>query len=68
MNYHDARERYRHDPVYHHVVNAMFQLMLDLHLTPGEVRDAAALAAIKFEQERHRMDLFDRQHGGEAGK
>lgn len=68
MNYHEASERYRHDPVYHNVVNALGQLMRDLKLTPGEVRDAAALAAIRFEEERAFLLIERISKGREAGK
>lgn len=60
MNYHDASKRYRDDPTYRSVVDALVQLMRDLKLTPGEVRDAASLAALKFEEERHCRDMLGR--------
>lgn len=68
MNYHDARERYRNDPTYRNTVNALAQLMRDLKLTPGEVRDAAALAAIRFEEEQAFLLLDRICTGREAGK
>ena len=56
MNYHDASKRYRDDPTYRNVVDSMVAVMRDLKLTPGEVRDAAGLAALMFEEERPRRE------------
>lgn len=50
--YHDAKVRYRNDPTYHAVVQYLESILHEMRLTPGELRDAAMLAAIHFEQRR----------------
>ena len=41
-----VRDRYRHDTMFHTYVDMMRKCIVDLHLTPGELRDAAMLAAL----------------------
>jgi hypothetical protein len=50
--YRDAEWRYRNDATYHAMVDSMLAWLDRLHLTPGELRDAATLAALKFEEMR----------------
>lgn len=50
--YRDAQARYLHDAHYHAVVDVLVNAMRAMRMTPGEVRDAAMLAAVKFEAER----------------
>lgn len=50
--YHDAEERYRRDPAYKAAVQTMKSWIYEMYLTPGEIRDAAMLAAVHFEIER----------------
>lgn len=47
---HDAR--YHNDPVFHAVVDSMQKILIDLQLTPGELRDAAMYAAYLVEMRR----------------
>lgn len=44
-----AEERYRHDPVFHQLVDAVYAAIVEKKYTPSEVRDAAMLAALKYE-------------------
>ena len=41
-----VRDRYRHDTTFRTYVEMMRRCIVDLHLTPGELRDAAMLAAL----------------------
>jgi len=51
-----VRERYRIDPTFRAYVDAMRKAIVELHLTPGELRDAAVLAAT-LEEERRPVPL-----------
>jgi hypothetical protein len=50
--YMSARERYEHDPIFHAIVAHMAQAIENLQLTPTEMREAAMLACILFEERR----------------
>jgi hypothetical protein len=50
--YSDAELRYQTDATYRAMVDSMLAWLDHLHLTPGELRDAAMLAALKFEAMR----------------
>lgn len=52
FTYQDAEARYATDAMYRALVDTMIGTMTSLKLTPGEVRDAAMLAAVKFETAR----------------
>lgn len=52
MTLDQARESYRNDPHFHAVVDAMTKWILDMHVTPAEVRAAAMFAAIRAENLR----------------
>lgn len=54
MIYEDARRRYDNDAEYRLVVDALFDAMVRMRLTPGELRDAAMLASIRFEEHKSR--------------
>lgn len=45
-----AEERYLHDPVFHRLVDMIFHAIVEKQYTATEVRDAAMLAAIRYEQ------------------
>ena len=49
MIYRDAAQRHRNDPVFRRYVDMMTAALEEMHLTPGEMRDAAMLASINFE-------------------
>jgi len=51
-----VRDRYRHDTMFHTYVDMMRKAIGDLHLTPGELRDAAMLAAL-IEEERRSLPV-----------
>lgn len=42
-------DRYRHDPVFRNLVDMIYAGIVDHQFTPTEVRDAAMLAALKYE-------------------
>ena len=44
-----AEERYHHDPHFRVLVDAIYAAIVEMKYTPTEVRDAAMLAAIKYE-------------------
>jgi hypothetical protein len=48
-----VRDRYANDAPFRRVVDMLQAIVLDLHLTPSEVREAAMLACILVE-ERHK--------------
>lgn len=48
----DTRRRYRNDPVFHSMVNALRGAIRELMLTPSEVREAAMLACVIEEERR----------------
>jgi len=45
-----AEERYIHDPVFRRLVDTIYEGVCEKQYTPTEVRDAAMLAALKYEQ------------------
>ena len=47
-----VRDRYMNDATFHAYVDMMRKAIVELHLTPGEVREAAMLAAIIEEERR----------------
>jgi hypothetical protein len=47
-----VRERYQNDTVFHIYVDMMRKAIVELNLTPSELREAAMLAAI-LEEERN---------------
>ena len=52
-----SRERYFRDPLFRVLVDQLYYMLTELNLTPTEIREAAMLAAIKFE-ETHVRSLF----------
>jgi len=49
------KEKYMHDPEYHHLVNTLEQLIEQARFTPSELREACILASINYEM-RHVRD------------
>lgn len=47
----DVRERYLRDPVFHHMVQTLLAAIRGGNYTPSEVREAAMLAQVIYEQE-----------------
>jgi hypothetical protein len=45
-----ARERYINDPQFRHLVDTMTGAILQCQYTPSEMREAAILASIKYEE------------------
>ena len=54
--YQDAKMRYLHDATYKAIVDSMLISINCLLLTPGELRDAAMLASIMWEERKPMMD------------
>lgn len=53
-----VRERYNSDPTFHTLVDMMVAFIFDAKFTPSEMREAAILASIIYEQESmHRFTL-----------
>ena len=48
-------ERYMSDPVFHALVHILYQELLKGEYTPTEVREAALMAQILYEQKRPRL-------------
>lgn len=55
------RERYDNDPTFRQLVNAMYAYIAQGDTTPTEVREAAMLAQIKYEEHRPRPLYFTKQ-------
>ena len=53
----DPRVAYRHEPTFRHTVDTMLGLMVSAQLTPGEMRQAATLAATLY-AERYSRPLY----------
>lgn len=47
-----AEERYHRDPQFHALVESLYAAIMNLELTPTEIREAAMLAQLKFEQRK----------------
>lgn len=47
-----AEERYHRDPLFHELVESLYAAIDNLQLTPTEIREAAMLAMLKYEQRR----------------
>lgn len=47
-----AEERYERDPMFHAVVDSLEAAIHNLNLTPTEIREAAMLAALRYERRR----------------
>src|SRR4051812_45974744 len=48
-------ERYLNDPLFHRLVELLYLELQNGALTPTEIREAAVLAQIRYEQERPRL-------------
>ena len=58
--YYDAKDRYLNDPLFHNLVDLLMAHMIQHKYTPGELRDAAFIAALNFEA-MHVRELY--RHG-----
>ena len=58
MNFMDAKDRYLTDPHFHAVVDQMVAMALNLDMSPGELRQAAVFAEIKFMTMRPAREMF----------
>ncbi len=52
------RERYCHDNSFHTLVDVMVNHMIDCHYTPSEMREAAILASIIYQEHYVRPQLL----------
>ncbi len=59
--YHDCRSRYENDPFFRNLVDLLLAHAIQHKYTPGELRDAAFMAALRFEQISIRPVLFSRK-------
>ena len=59
--YGQAAHRYRTDPAFHQIVDVLTKAIEEMHLTPGEVREAAMLAAIHFEMRNPSIRYYMRE-------
>lgn len=53
-------ERYHNDPAFNRLVDVMLAHLLDGQFTPTEIREAAMLAQIRFEELHPRPTVFTR--------
>jgi len=51
-------ERYRRDPVFAMLVNTIYMMLKKAEFSPTEVREAAMLAQIKYEQDNPKPIVF----------
>lgn len=62
---HDARDRYLQDPQFKQLVDMMTAHILQANYTPSEMRAAAVLASIKYEEIQFRprsMVVYEDDH------
>jgi hypothetical protein len=52
MNYEKAKEAYLNDPLYKNMVDCLYRMINELQLSPSEIREAAMLACIMFEERK----------------
>ena len=58
--YWDCKDRYRNDPVFRKFVDLLTHHAMTYKYTPGELRDAAFMAALNFES-MHVRELYIRR-------
>lgn len=56
-------ERYFRDPLFKHLVDFMTNAIRQAQFTPTEIREAAMLAAIKYEQSIGPKEMMNRMRG-----
>lgn len=59
--YHDAQQRYLHDPQFHAACETMVAIALQGGFTPGELRDIAFTASLLIEQRYARPFFVQRR-------
>lgn len=52
------RDRYEQDPAFHALVDMMYAAIVQGQFTPTEIREAAMLAQIKYEERYPRPMIF----------
>lgn len=57
-NFCTLRDKYMRDATFRLIVDQMVNLLNSFELSPGEMREAAMLAEIKFRQSYHVSELF----------
>lgn len=55
------RERYFNDPQFNRLVYSLYTEICRGNFTPTEIREAAMLAQIKYEEENPRPVIFDKE-------
>jgi hypothetical protein len=58
------KSRYDTDACYRKVVDRLEELMHECRLTPVEIREAAILASIHYEQKQHKKQFETGWYGG----
>lgn len=58
-----AFERYANDPIFHTLVDMFYNVLCQDDFTPSEIREAALLASIKYEQNHVHTLLLDKLTG-----
>jgi hypothetical protein len=61
--YHDCRHRYENDPLFHNLVDLLLAHAMQHKYTPGELRDAAFMAALRYEEITVQGRYFVRRSG-----
>lgn len=61
MNFIDARERYFRDSHFKSLVDMLVSHAMSLDMSPGEIREAAVFAEIKFQMLQPAKQLFPRK-------
>ena len=62
-----AEDRYREDPVFYHLVNTFYAGIVAKQYSATEVREAAMLAFMKYEQTHLRHVIIDTEYDGLKG-
>ena len=55
--YYDCKDRYQHDPHFKALVDTITHWSIEYKYTPGELRDAAYMAALNFEMMHARTSI-----------
>lgn len=56
------RDRYQHDHMFRHLVDSLYVAIEAAQYTPTEIREAAMLAQIMYEEQRLRRVWLDRPY------
>ena len=55
------RERYYDDPAFHRLVDTMVAAIIDCNYTASEMRDAALLASIRYEETHVNPSVYPKE-------